>query len=178
MPNAHEAQSHFDGYDLVTGAGNRKDRELCVMSFVALLAGERHTDRPATACPVIASFVIKINDSIDCDTRQDLKPLAVRIMGTNDGYRRKRAWVLTRECVNDVFARALENAGAPGEVISALPRMPIRYDSSFDYKGLSDKLQKIGRDAMCRAVGSMTCGISCGPWTVAAMNLSRARRLS
>jgi len=115
------------------------------MSFVALIAGERHTDRPATACPVIASYVIKINDAIDCDMRQKLKPFAARIMGTNDGRRRERAWVLARECVNDVFARELEDAGAPGEVIAALPRMPVSVNTSFDFKRLSDDLYALGR---------------------------------
>jgi hypothetical protein len=145
MTDLTASQSQFDRFELVTGAGEREKRELCVMSFVALLAGERHTDRPATACPVIASYVIKINDAIDCDTRQDLKPLAARIMGTNDGRQRERSWLLARECVNDVFARLLEDAGAPGEVVSNLPRMPLRPDSSIDYKSLSNNLQNIAR---------------------------------
>ncbi len=73
MPELATVQSQFDRFDLVSRIGAREDRELCVMSFVAMLAGERHTDRPATACPVIAAYVIKINDAIDCDTRQELK---------------------------------------------------------------------------------------------------------
>lgn len=146
MPELTTVQSQFDRFELVSRVGAREDRELCVMSFVALLAGERHTDRPATACPVIASYVIKINDAIDCDTRQALKPLAVRIMGTNDGRQRERAWVLARECVNDVFARLMEDAGASGEVVSTLPRLPLRYDSFFKYKGLIEKFQTLGRE--------------------------------
>lgn len=145
MPEPAAVQSQIDRFDLVSRMGVREDRELCVMSLVALLAGERHTDRPKTACPVIASYVIKINDAVDCDTRQDLKPLAVRIMGTNDGRRRERAWVLARECVNDVFARLMEDAGATGEVVGALPRLPLRYDSTFEFKGLSKQLRAIGR---------------------------------
>lgn len=145
MPNMTQAQSHLDRFDLINGAGERRDSELCVMSLVALMSGDRHTDRPATACPVIAAFVIKINDAIDCDTRQDLKPLAYRILGTNDGLGRERAWLLARECVNDVFARLLEDAGAPGEVVANLPRMPIRLDNSFDIRQLSRDLQVLGR---------------------------------
>lgn len=145
MTERAASQSQFDRYELVTGAGERERRELCVMSFVALLAGERHTDRPATACPVIASYVIKVNDAIDCDTRQDLKPLAMRIMGTNDGRQQDRAWILARECVNDVFARLLEEAGASGAEVSALPRMPVQFQSSFDYSSLMHDLQITGR---------------------------------
>ncbi len=66
-----EAQSYFDGVDLVTGFGERRDGELCVMSLVALLAGEQHSDRPSTACPVITAFVIRINDAIDKPARHD-----------------------------------------------------------------------------------------------------------
>lgn len=145
MPNMTAPQSHLDRFDLVTGSGDRQDSELCVMSLVALMSGDRHTDRPATACPVIAAFVIKINDAIDCDTRQDLKPLAYRILGTNDGLGRDRAWLLARECVNDVFARILENLGAPGNVVANLPRMPLRVNTDFDIKGLSRELQGVGR---------------------------------
>ena len=94
------------------------------MSLVALLAGERHTDHPATACPVIAAFAIKVNDTVDCDTRQGLKLMATRIMGTNDGRHGERAWLLARVCVNEIFARLTEDAGAPVDVIADLPRMP------------------------------------------------------
>lgn len=113
------------------------------MSFVALLVGERHTDRPATACPVIATFVIKINDAIDCETRQALKPLAHDIIGTNDGLAGVRAWYLARTCINDVFARLVDEAGMSVE----LPRLPEEPDNSFDFKRLSARLNAIGKQA-------------------------------
>ena len=140
-----EAQSYFDGVDLVTGFGERRDGELCVMSLVALLAGEQHSDRPSTACPVITAFVIRINDAIDKSARQDLKDYATRIMGTNDGRHHDRAWLLTRECVNDVFARMMESKGANGDAVAALPRMPPNADTSYDFRALSSELQAAGR---------------------------------
>jgi hypothetical protein len=140
-----EAQSYFDGVDLVTGSGERREGELCIMSLVALLAGEQHSDRPSTACPVITAFVIRINDAIDHPARQDLKDYATRIMGTNDGRHHDRAWLLTRECVNDVFARMMEAKGANGDAIAALPRMPLNADTSYDFKALSSELQAAGR---------------------------------
>ncbi|MBT5569725.1 MAG: hypothetical protein HOJ90_00755 [Alphaproteobacteria bacterium] len=139
------AQNYIDQIDLVPQVGERRTQELCVMSLVAVLAGERHSDRPTTACPVITAFAIRINDAIDCDSRQDLKPMAVRIMGTNDGHERDRAWVLSREAVNDVFARVMEDAGAPGDVVADLPRLPQDIDYKFDIKGLSSDLSAIGR---------------------------------
>lgn len=113
------------------------------MSFVALLAGERHTDRPSTACPVITAFVIKINDAIDCDTRQGLKPLAHDIIGTNDGRSRDRAWFLARTCVNDVLARLVAETGAS----VTLPTLPRVRDDTIDFKKLSAGLNAIGKRA-------------------------------
>ena len=85
MPGHTQVETLFRQLDLVPRMGERRESELCVMSLVALLAGERHSDRPATACPVIAAYAIKVNDTVDCDTRQGLKLMATRIMGTNDG---------------------------------------------------------------------------------------------
>lgn len=104
-------QRLYDSIELVPGVGNRSDNELCVMSLVALLAGENHTDRPQAACPVIATFAININDGIDCDARQTLKPFAPRIIGTRDGLARRRAWVLTNAILGEVLPRRAQDAG-------------------------------------------------------------------
>lgn len=145
MPGHKQVETLFRQLDLVPRVGERRESELCVMSLVALLAGERHTDRPVTACPVIAAYAIKVNDTIDCDTRQDLKLLATRIMGTNDGRHGERAWLLARVCVNEVFPLLMEDVGAPPHVIASLPRMPMDIDTSFDFKQLSNELQMAGR---------------------------------
>lgn len=145
MPGHKQVETLFRQLDLVPRVGERRESELCVMSLVALLAGERHSDRPATACPVIATYAIKINDTLDCDARQGLKLLATRIMGTNDGRHAERAWLLARVCVNEVFAYLMEDIGAPSSVIADLPRMPLEIDSSFDFRELSSDLQEIGR---------------------------------
>lgn len=145
MNGQNQVESLFRQLDLVPRVGERRESELCVMSLVALLAGERHTDRPATACPVIAAYAIKINDTVDCDSRQGLKLMATRIMGTNDGNKAERAWLLARVCVNEVFTYLMEDTGAPATVITGLPRMPLEIDSSFDFKQLSNELQMVGR---------------------------------
>src|SRR5215218_1657267 len=79
---------------LVEGEGNPRRGELCIMSFVALLAGEAHTDRPASASPLIRDIAIPINDAMPRNVRQHLKPFAARIVGTNDGRDRDRVEVL------------------------------------------------------------------------------------
>jgi len=79
---------------LIDGVGSRRRGELCVMSFVALLGGERHTDHPASASPLIRNLAIPVNDAMPQDLRQRLKPFAARIVGTNDGRDPARAELL------------------------------------------------------------------------------------
>ena len=73
-----------------------------------MLAGERFSDRPATASPVIAAFLRTYNDGVDDERRQDLYPLAALIVGTAGGraVERERA----SRCLE--FARSL-GVGAP-----------------------------------------------------------------
>jgi hypothetical protein len=97
----------YTSVDLVSRVGNRSQRELCVMSLVALMAGERHSDRPDCACPVITAFAIKLNDALDDDARQKLKPFAPRIIGTRDGYTAERARFLVDRILRDVVPRLL-----------------------------------------------------------------------
>lgn len=84
----------YERVTLVSSLGHRGRGQLCVMSFVALLAGEGHTDQPLSASPLIRGFAIAINDALPEAERQQLKPFAPRILGTNDGRDRDRAEVL------------------------------------------------------------------------------------
>jgi len=138
-------QRLYDSIELVPRVGNRSDNELCVMSLVALLAGERHTDRPKVACPVIATFAIKINDGIDCDARQTLKPFAPRIIGTRDGLARRRAWLLTNAILGEVLPHRAQTAGHP--VPAALAEQLCVRAQSFDPEELQDLYGLLRREA-------------------------------
>ncbi|HTX31886.1 MAG TPA: hypothetical protein VMD09_10895 [Solirubrobacteraceae bacterium] len=63
----------------------------CVMELASMLAGEPFSDHPASACPVIGSFLRAYNDSIDDGRRQDLYALAARIVGTRTSITIQRA---------------------------------------------------------------------------------------
>lgn len=86
----------YERVQFVCGKGNRRHGRLCVMSFVALLAGERHTDAPDTASPFIRHFAINLNDAMPEAERQRLKLFAPRIVGTNDGLDTERTWLVQR----------------------------------------------------------------------------------
>lgn len=90
---------------LTLQAGSHKpDGEFCVMEAVAYIAGELWTASPECVSPVIAAFLRGWNDSLDDETRQQLKPYIPRVIGTNTGVEdeRTRAWLaadwLVREC--------------------------------------------------------------------------------
>jgi hypothetical protein len=80
----------------------------CVMELASMLAGERFSDRPATASPVIAAFLRTYNDGIDDTRRQDLYSLAASTVGTAAGRGVERERM--SRCLE--FARAL-GARAP-----------------------------------------------------------------
>ena len=101
------AERLYGEVELVRGIGNRNRGELCIMSFVAYLAGEPHTDRPSTASSFIRDFAIPLNDGIPTALRQHLKPFAPRIIGTNDGHDLKRAEVVSQMIMDEVLPRAM-----------------------------------------------------------------------
>ncbi|MBN9510491.1 MAG: hypothetical protein J0I21_15425 [Alphaproteobacteria bacterium] len=95
----------YDRVRLVRGKGNRRSGGLCVMTFVALLAGERHSDAPATASLVVRAFAVSLNDAMPDAERQRLKVFAPRIVGTADGFDAGRAGMVRRVMQQEVLPR-------------------------------------------------------------------------
>lgn len=100
-----------EAVELVRGAGDPLLGQFCVMSLVACLAGEGHTDRPRCASSVIRSLAIPVNDRMPSDVRQRLKVFVPRIVGTNDGLDGLRAAVLCRATLEEIVPKALSEAG-------------------------------------------------------------------
>src|SRR4051812_15120531 len=64
-------QRSLNRVELVGGTiGNPGDGRLCLMSLVAFLAGEDHSDAPGCASPLIQAFAIRINDNMPHAARQ------------------------------------------------------------------------------------------------------------
>lgn len=97
----------YDQIELVRGTGSRNRGQLCIMAFVAYLAGERHTDHPHTASPFIRKFAIPLNDGMPIALCQDLKPFAPRMIATNDGHDLKRAAVVSQMIMREVLPRSM-----------------------------------------------------------------------
>ena len=85
-------QRALDRVELVSGSiGDPGQGRMCLMSLVAFLAGEGHSDAPGCASPLIQAFAVAVNDLMPRAARQRLKPFAPRIIGTNDGLDGARA---------------------------------------------------------------------------------------
>jgi hypothetical protein len=89
----------------------------CVMEAVAYVAGEPFSDHPECASPVITSFLVYWNDSMNDVDRQMLKPYIVRVVGTRTGKRHEeqRAWMLTDWLARECAPAWLRLAGLAGQ---------------------------------------------------------------
>ena len=135
-------ESLYGQVELVRGAGNRKRGRLCIMSFVAFLAGERHSDDPVTASPVIRRYAMIINDALPDRLRQRLKAFAPRILGTRDGNDQWRAKLLIEAVRSELTPQIIADTGYPIEL--GLQTMPLRE--------LWDELTRVGAYD-CNGVG-------------------------
>jgi hypothetical protein len=135
---------------LVEGVGSPRRGELCVMSFVALLAGERHTDHPASASPLIRNLAISVNDAMPQQVRQRLKPFAIRILGTNDGRDRVRAEVLRQALAGEILPRIRRDWGAGRTAERCGAPLAFFFGDAVGFAGAA------GRDPEVRATQLLT----------------------
>jgi hypothetical protein len=71
------------GFQLAEGSHGSFDRGACAMEAVAYIAGEKHSDHPRCACPLITELAIWLNDNCCGDDRQELlSDLISRLVGT------------------------------------------------------------------------------------------------
>ena len=97
-----QQQRVLDRFELVGGIGEPSEGTACIMSLVAQLAGEGHTDRPRCASPLVREFAIPVNDHMPREARQRLKPFAPRIIGTDDGLDGVRAAILRQALAEEI----------------------------------------------------------------------------
>lgn len=91
----------------------RRGTRLTVLELAAWLAGEPHTDAPVSVSPVLRVFASHLGAGLDSSHRQQLKPLAARLVGTAGDERRdqQRALRLTDWLVRGHAPPWLRQAG-------------------------------------------------------------------
>jgi hypothetical protein len=64
------------------------------MEWVSYLAGEPHSDQPVCVSPVLRAMCIALNDGLDHEPRQRIRPYLTRTIGTaDDGLDTTRGWM-------------------------------------------------------------------------------------
>lgn len=64
------------------GGHETRNEGVCAMEAVAWLAGEKHSDMPKCACPLISAVMAHLNDHIEDADRQKLKKLLPSVVGS------------------------------------------------------------------------------------------------
>jgi hypothetical protein len=102
-----------EGLKLAAGAHTSPEHGMCVMEAVAFVAGERHSDSPECASPILASFLRAWNDGLPDDQRQRLLPYVERLVGTKgDDVAEQKRGLLAADWYLRVFTPTwLELAG-------------------------------------------------------------------
>lgn len=116
-------------YTLSRGRHSSPDRGRCAMEWVARLTGEAHTDRPGATSAVAAEYVRSLNDVLDDEPRQRLRPYLVRMIGTaGDGLDEGRAQSCASRLARTCLPAALDAAGLPehAQRLRFVPAMQLR----------------------------------------------------
>jgi hypothetical protein len=101
-------------FNLAKGNHKRAADGVCLMEAVAWMEGEKHSDKPECACPVIGRFAIGINDRLPDEWRQRLVPFIPRLVGTRSKiHERERAEFLAWQAIRVFAPLALDAAKLP-----------------------------------------------------------------
>jgi hypothetical protein len=86
----------FQTVSLARGRHVAPEQGVCTVELASMLAGERFTDQPRSACPAVAAFVRGYNDAIDDERRQDLYAVAALLVDSfaGDEATHRRMWCL------------------------------------------------------------------------------------
>src|SRR4051812_27108552 len=88
----------FQTVRLAPGRHAAPEQGVCTVELASMLAGDRFSDQPRSACAAIAGFVRGYNDAIDDGRRQDLYAIASLLVdsaGTTEATH-ARMWRLIR----------------------------------------------------------------------------------
>lgn len=99
------------------GAHETPQEGVCVNELTAWIAGEKHGHSPECASPVVARFLMGLNDRMPDDVRQRLAPYAVRQIGTRGTpeQERERGFLCADWAVRVAAPMALRAAGRHAE---------------------------------------------------------------
>lgn len=80
-----DAQKYVLGNSTI-GVSNHPDGPetgMCIMESVALITGDKWSDKPVCVSPAITDMMIGVNDNVEDEARQGLKEVVPEIIGTH-----------------------------------------------------------------------------------------------
>ena len=149
---------------LAKGAHKRDENVACMMEAVAFVAGERWSDHPVCACPVISEFLRLWNDALP-DSERDalLRPLVALMVGTRstEAVERRRATMATDWLIREYAPAWLRSAGLAVQA-DALAVLPEITDLA-QYSPLMPVLNAVRNDALAaRAAAGVAAEVAAG----------------
>jgi hypothetical protein len=124
MMNTELQDATLDAIKLDKGRHKSVAEGMCVMEATAWLAGEKHSDGPLSACPVLGAYLRPLSDNATFSQRQDLLPFIPRLIGsTSKRYMNRRAQYLVRQAVT-VFLPLMYKELQRPEIAAPLHKLP------------------------------------------------------
>jgi hypothetical protein len=154
-------------FKVLSSGAHQPDGKACLMEAVAYIAGERWSDKPECASPVLAAYGRQLNDSIRTDElrTEALMPLVPLLVGTraDAATELRRAEFLARYAVRVIVPIALRAAKLEGEAVK-LESLP----------------EDVGMDEASAAAWAARAAASAAAWVAseAASEAARAARAS
>ena len=116
----------FGRLRLENGSHEHPNEGVCLMEAVTWLAREPHSDKPKCVCPVLGAFGRRLNDCLDVERRQQLKPLIPSLVGTaSDGHAEARG-LMTMDWIVRTYTPAwlrLARLDTKADGLQALPEI-------------------------------------------------------
>jgi hypothetical protein len=128
----------------------------CAMEWVSHLAGEPHSDQPRCVSPVLRVLCIALNDGLDDERRQGLRPYLTPMIGTaGDGHDRARSWLALDWLARTFAPTWLQVAGLDGTAQTLRRADPLTSSGSLAaVLGVLETARRAARTARGRSYGS------------------------
>jgi len=118
-------QIDLDSLHLESGGHQKRSEGVCIMEAVAWWAGEKHSDHPECASPVITGYAMALNDNWPDTARQKLIPFVSRLVGTRDGHDSERGLLAVDWLIRVYTPEWLRLAGLDTEADNLANLAPI-----------------------------------------------------
>ncbi len=137
----------LDTLHLDKGSHTSPEDGACIMEAVAFLAGEKWSDTPECASPVIGAFLRSWNDCLPDDERQQLKRYIPRLIGTaaSPKVEDRRAWMALDWLVRTYTPAWLHLAGLNNQA-TMLTDLP-EFVPGMDVPPIRPAIDQVRKDA-------------------------------